>query len=105
MIILNKKNIEDPSLLTENEIVGLREVLFERYPKIHIPKHIVSNKEKIEYKAGYLNELFSVVFPNLLKKDIYKAVTERFDIFVEKRQYSNLLNEYSLKKYSSFIKK
>lgn len=105
MIILNNKNIQDPSLLTQTEIAGLREVLFVRYPKIHIPKHITSNKEKIEYKAGYINELFSVVFPELLKKDIYTSVTERFDIFVEKRQYSNLINEYSLKKYSLFIKK
>lgn len=105
MIILNNKNIEDPSLLTQNEIAGLREILFVRYPKIHIPKHVVSNKEKIEYKAGYLNELFSVVFPEQLKKDIYEIVTERFDIFVEKRQYRNLLVEYDLKKYSLFIKK
>lgn len=104
MIILNKNKIEDPSLLTDSEISVLREVLFVHCPRVHIPKHIISNKEKTEYKAGYLNELFLIIFPEQLKKDIFKMVTERFDIFVEKRQFLNLVHEYNLKKYSTFIK-
>jgi hypothetical protein len=104
MIILNGKYIKDPSLLTEQETASLRDVLFLKYPKVYIPEHITLNKEKSEYKVGYLNELFSKVFPEVLKKDIFKAVMERFDIFVEKRQYFNLINEYGLKKYSVFIK-
>ncbi len=104
MILLSNKQIKDPSLLTEPEIVQLREVLFSSYPKVYIPKHITTNKEKAEYKAGFLNELFVKVYPNEFKKDIFESVTKRFDIFVEKRQYMNLLHEYELKKYSVFIK-
>jgi len=104
MIVLNNNLIKDPSLLTETEISVLREVLFAQYPRIRIPEHITTNKEKTEYKAGYLNELFLIVFPDQFKKDIFKTVTERFDIFVEKRQYMNLVHEYGLKKYSVFIK-
>jgi len=104
MILLNNNKIKDPSLLTEPEKAQLRGLLFTSYPKIYIPKHIILNREKSEYKAGYLNELFTLAFPDELKKNIYKAVTERFDIFVEKRQYANLIHDYALKKYSVFIK-
>lgn len=104
MIILNNKAIKDPELLAEEEILLLREVLFNKYPKIIIPDHIVSNKEKMEYKVGYLNELFLKVFPDQLKKDIFSIVIKRFDIFVEKRQYLNLLQQYNLKKNTIFIK-
>lgn len=104
MILLNKNKIKDPTLLTDSEKAQLRELLFACYPKVYIPKHIVSNKEKTEYKAGYLNELFISAFPDELKKNIFKAVTERFDIFVEKRQYYNLVREYSEKKKTVFIK-
>ena len=104
MIILNGKYIKDPSLLTDTEISSLREVFLCKYPKIYIPEHITLNKEKSEYKTGYLNELFSILFPEKLKKDIYKAITERFDIFVEKRQFLNQVHQYGLKKKSVFIK-
>lgn len=104
MILLNKNKIKDPTLLTDSEKDLLRELLFASYPKIHIPKHITSNKEKTEYKTGFLNEIFILAFPDELKKNIYQAVTERFDIFVEKRQYYNLVKEYADKKYSVFIK-
>lgn len=105
MIVLNQNKITDPALLTEFEKSQLRELLFSIYPKVFIPAHIVSNKEKTEYKAGYLNELFIIAFPDELKKNIYKAISQRFDIFVEKRQYLNLVQQYTLKKYSVFIKK
>jgi hypothetical protein len=104
MIILNKKKIIDVALLTEEEIFMLREPLFYIYPKVFIPEHIVSNKEKMIYKVGYLNELFLKVFPEQLKKDIFSIVIKRFDIFVEKRQYYNLVNEYHSEKYSHYIK-
>lgn len=103
MILFNKKQIRDPTLLAEEEVLLLRELLFSKYPKLFIPEHIVSNKEKMEYKVGYLNDLFSTVYPDQLKRDIYTAVTKRFDIFVEQRQYINLVQEYRLKK-SEFIK-
>lgn len=105
MILLNQNKIVDPSLLTDSEKSQLRELLFSVYPKVFIPKHITSNKEKIEYKAGYLNELFQAAYPDELKKNIYIAIKDRFDIFVEKRQYLNLVQQYTLKKYSVFIKK
>lgn len=104
MLQLNNNKIKDPILLTDSEKAQLRELLFASYPKIYIPKHIISNKEKTEYKAGFLNEIFILAFPDELKKNIFKAVTERFDIFVEKRQYFNLVKEYAEKKYSVFIK-
>jgi hypothetical protein len=104
MIVLNNKKITDPVLLTNSEKDRLREILFVIYPKVFIPEHIISNKEKTEYKAGFLNELFIAAFPDEFKKNIYEVVTKRFDIFVEKRQYLNLVREYTLKKYSVFIK-
>lgn len=104
MILINGKRIKDASLLTESETALLRELLLSEYPKIYIPSYITTNKEKTEYKAGFLNELFLKAFPDHLKKDIIQMICERFDIFVEKRQFLNLIHEYTLKKYSVFIK-
>ena len=104
MIILDGTYIKDPSLLTDAQVAVLREALLCKFPKVYIPQHITLNKEKSEYKTGYLNELFVKVFPDNLKKDIMAAIMERFDIFVEKRQYLNQVHQYGLKKYDVFLK-
>ena len=104
MIQFNKKTIIDPAKLNEKELVKLRSFLYKRV-FFDVPEHIKSNKEKKEYKAGYLNELYLSVYPDLLKKQIYQEITNKFQIFVDERQFQNLTHEYSVKKYSNFIKK
>ena len=104
MIQFNKKEIVDPVKLNEKELVKLRSFLYKRV-FFDVPEQIKSNKEKKEYKAGYLNELYLLVYPDLLKKQIYQEITNKFQIFVDERQFQNLTHEYSIKKYSNFIKK
>lgn len=104
MIILGSKKIIDPAKLSEKELTRLRSFLYKDI-FFYVPEHIKSNKDKKEYKAGYLNELYLLVYPDLLKKQIYQEITDKFQIFVEERQFQNLVHEYSIKKYSTFIKK
>ena len=104
MIQFNKKIIIDPAKLNEKELVKLRSFLYKRV-FFYFSEHFKSNKEKKEYKAGYLNELYLLVYPDLLKKQIYQEITNKFQIFVDERQFQNLTHEYSVKKYSNFIKK
>lgn len=104
MILFNKKWIYDPAKLSDKDIARLRLFLYGRVFFI-VPEHIKSNKEKKEYKAGYLNELYLMVYPDLLKKEIYQEISDKFQIFVDERQFQNLIHEYSLKKYINFIKK
>lgn len=104
MISLNKLKIIDPSLMTDSQIGFLRKDLPLLHFAFFMPEHIVLNKDKKEYKAGYINEVYTVVFPHLLKMQIFHEVTKRFDIFVDERQYQNMIREYSKKKYTVFIK-
>ncbi len=90
--------------MTNNQIGLLRVGLPIQHFPFFVPEHIVLNKDKKEYKAGYINEVYSIVFPHLLKSQIFHEVTKRFDIFVDERQYQNMIREYSKKKYTVFIK-
>lgn len=70
-----------------------------------MPDHIISNNDKKAYKTGFLDEFFSLFYPNKQRKEIYELVTKEFDIFVSERQYRYLVAEYHKKKYTDFIKK
>jgi len=101
MLTLNNTIIKDPILASDYQIHSLRDWFPYAFT---VPEHIVTNKDKKDYKAGFLNELYSIVYPDLLKTQIFKEVTARFDIFVDERQYQNMIREYSKKKYVIFIK-
>ena len=105
MLIVKGKLVKDPAIIASEEILELRLDLHKKFFPFFIPPHISSNKDKKEYKTGFLNEIYAVVFPDLLKKTIFTEVTRKFDIFVDERQYQNMVHEYSIKKYSLFIKK
>jgi 3'-phosphoadenosine 5'-phosphosulfate sulfotransferase (PAPS reductase)/FAD synthetase len=106
MIICNKKTeIADPAEVVGTAVLSLvHHAIENRNIEFKIPKHIVLNKEKKEYKAGFLNELYLILYPDRLKKDIFEDVTNRYDLFVDERQYQNLVHEYGIKKYHTFIK-
>jgi hypothetical protein len=69
-----------------------------------IPDHLTENKHKKDYKAGFLNELYSYMNQDKLKKEVFEFVTKRFDVFVDERQYQNMIKEYTKNKYLIFIK-
>lgn len=106
MIVLNKlKLISDPATVVGSEIIFLVHSAIEtKNYEFLIPKHIVLNKEKKEYKAGFLNELYLNLYPERAKKDIFREVTDKYQLFVDERQYQNLVHEYGIKKYHTFIK-
>lgn len=105
MMFVNSKPISDPVLMTPEDVSVFRAELPKKFWPFFIPIHIISNKDKKDYKTGFLNEIYSLVFPESLKKNIFTEVTKKFDIFVDERQYQNMVAEYNLKKYSFFIKK
>jgi hypothetical protein len=66
------------------------------------PKELKKAKEKRVYKVGFLNELYVNLFfkskENRWSKDkIFNFVTNKFDIFIERRQYQKDVKEF--KKY------
>lgn len=100
-------DIHNPSNLKGLGVTVLMEIETEFFDKkfdFIIPDHITENKDKKCYKPGFLNEVYSILRPNTLKKNIFEYVTTQFDIFVDERQYQNLIKEYSEKKYTTFIK-
>jgi hypothetical protein len=70
-----------------------------------LPEHIVENKDKKIYKAGFLNDCLNCFSTGKTKKSIFEFITKEFDIFVDERQYQNLVRDYKKKKYSFFIQK
>ena len=103
-VATKKKTKKKTAKQNKKEHIKHRTLMY-KHIFFNVPKHIKSNKEKKEYKAGYLNELYLLVYPDLLKKQIYQEITNKFQIFVDERQFQNLTHEYSVKKYSNFIKK
>lgn len=103
MIFLNKEVIKDPVNMSKQQIQDIMARGFSNI-RIIIPEHIVTNKDKKEYKTGFANEAYSTVFPSLSKTTVFSQVTKIFDIFVEERQYQNMVRDYNTKKYTTFIK-
>lgn len=101
-------DIIDPSNLQKLEDFDLLELEAEFLDKkfsFIIPNTVVGNKDRRIYHAGFLNEVYSSLKPTLLKKDIFVFITVEYNIFVDERQYQNLIREYNEKKYTTFIKK
>jgi hypothetical protein len=105
MLIYNQTIFIDPACIKEKDCDIIRFGLITSTFGFVVPAHITSNKDKKDYKTGFLNELYSIIFPKYLKRDIFQEVTEKFNIFVDERQYQNMVREYSKKKYTNFIKK
>lgn len=108
MIVLNNKPvsftvINDP-IQYEKLPTDIRWQLTNGDFKFKIPEYIIENKKKKEYKAGFLNELYLLMMPFETKKKIFEIVSTNFDIFVDERQYQNMISEYQKNKYSVFIK-
>lgn len=72
---------------------------------IKIPNHLVSNKDKKNYKTGFLNDVYLLLYPGMEKQDVFKRVTKDHDIFVDLKQYQNIVRTFHTEKYSTFIKK
>lgn len=70
-----------------------------------IPDYLTSNTEKKIFKTGFLDELYTRLFPDWQRHEIFKAVTQIHHIFIDERQFQKAVKEYSEKKYVTFIKK
>ena len=116
MIIVNSKTeetLKDPAMLTSVSEPDLKLV------KLHamegnllflIPNHIKTNKEKRIYKIGFLNELYTNLFPKkeykeYTKTNIFKQITNNYQVFIELRQYQDDVRVWKKEKYTKFIQK
>lgn len=83
---------------------GIRQKFVSSHFVFNVPENIVDNKGKKEYYAGFLNEMYSLIYPEKSKSVVFKEVCKLFNIFIEERQYQNLIYGYKKNKYTHFIK-
>jgi hypothetical protein len=104
MIVWNNKKIIDPALIEDRDVSRLRLFLLKDV-QVKIPEYLISNKDKKIYKTGFLYEMYLLVYPEALKKDLIKLISDKYQLFVDERQCQNLIHEYFNRKYSNFVKK
>lgn len=96
------KDPANPSGLVD--IATLAEMLEGEYLPFFIPDHISDNALKKAYKTGFINELYSIVFPSMLRKDVFDTITKKYHIFIDTRQFQKDVKKYGEEKYSTFIR-
>ena len=104
MIYLKEEDvyIKDPNgqfdeLLTEIKNY-LRENMKNGLVLVVIPEHITDKNRKREYKAGFLFELLSLVYPENTKTQNLEIISDKFHMFCGYRQFNNLLGPYEQKR-------
>ena len=108
------KYIHHPNIITDplhleilskaSPMISFRKDFVDGHFVFKIPENIVDNREKKEYYAGFLNEMYSLIYPEKTKRIIFEEVCKLYHIFVDVRQYQNLMKGYKDKKYIHFIK-
>lgn len=109
MILSNPKTttyLKDPAELINfsgPELMRLRFLAEDNNIIFKIPEHLKNNKDKRIYKVGFLNEYYSYLFQNKKKNEIYDHITDKYQIFLELRQYQIDVKQFKDEKYTKFV--
>lgn len=97
------KDPVDLDKLKSMDMFNVRELAEKGSLIVVIPTHIKKNKEKREYKVGFLNELYKKLFPGWSSLKIFTFVKDHYDIFIDQRQYQIDVKNYKKNKNTKFI--
>ena len=100
MLNIKTKIIKDP---VETSDFILRSILELKNVPFEIPEYLIKNKDKAKYQSGFLNEVYSLAYPDMSRIDLFETLTKRFHIFIDMRCFQKYVKEYTEKKYSVFI--
>lgn len=61
------------------------------------------NTNKRIYKSGFLFEVYQIIYPTEKKQKLFEIISEKYDVFVEYRQFQRDVKSYNDKKVSIFV--
>lgn len=88
-----KKNAEHPLMFL------MPDIDFERFKYLNENMNIA----KRIFKVGFLNEIYSILYPNYTRAKAMETIAFRYDLFINKRQFEKDVKVYSDKKNHIFV--
>ena len=59
-----------------------------------IPQEIINNKDKHIYKIGFIAQFLKLLYPEENFNSICKIMSERYDVFISRRQIDRTLKKF-----------
>lgn len=112
LIVSNKKIIVDPLELNDFSKKDIGSILKKdaEHPLMFLMPDInfqILNENiniaKRIFKVGFLNEIYSVLYPDYSRAKSMEEITSRYDLFINKRQFEKDVKVYSDKKNHIFV--
>lgn len=62
------------------------------------------NTQKRIYKSGFLHSFYKILYPNRKSRDLYEMINDKYDLFINQRQFQRDVKAYNEKKLFIFAK-